>query len=57
MRYAASTSVPVEKSRAEIESLVIRRGAKSFQSGWADGQAAVGFVLHERILRFRLPLP
>lgn len=56
-RYASQTSVSVEKSRAEIEALVIRRGAKSFHSGWADGQAAVGFVLNERILKFKLPLP
>lgn len=56
-RYAAQTYVSVEKSRAEIESLVMRRGARSFHSGWADGQAAVGFVLCDRILKFKLPLP
>ncbi len=57
MRYAENTSVSVERSKAEIESLLIRRGAKAFQSGWADGQAAIGFILNDRTLRFKLPIP
>lgn len=56
-RYAKDTSVPVSKSRAEIEAAVERYGATQFASGWRDGQAAISFVIKERAVRFILPLP
>jgi len=33
MTYAAKTEVPIERSRAEIERMLIRYGAKAFQVG------------------------
>lgn len=59
MQYAAETTVPVEKTRAEIESTCTRYGASSFSSGWDNGikAAAVMFQMKGRTLRFVLPLP
>jgi hypothetical protein len=40
--YAVGTSVPVDRSKAEIERLLIRYGADHFASGWrgnAGGKA------------------
>ena len=57
MSYAVDTSVPVERTRAEIEGLLMRRGAERF-AYMADGNsAAIGFVLRNRNVRFLLPLP
>jgi hypothetical protein len=58
MAYAATTSVPVAKSKAEIEALVERYGAQQFFSGWSDdGRAAIGFTLGGRQIRFQLAMP
>lgn len=58
-RYAAQTTVSVDRSRAEIEHLLERFGASSFISGWdkAQGVASLAFELHGRRFRFRLELP
>lgn len=50
--YAASTVVSVDKSRAEIESTLVRYGAEMFFSGWDDKVAFVAFRLRERHIRF-----
>lgn len=55
--YAASTSVPVDRSRAEIERTLSRYGAASFMYGWDDTRAMVQFSAHDRLIRFLLPLP
>jgi hypothetical protein len=47
----------VEKSRAELERLVVRYGATSFQLGWEATTAVVAFRLHDRFVRFDLGLP
>lgn len=57
MTYAASTSVPAEKSRAEIEKTLARYGASQFAYGWNEKTAVIGFVAHERQVRFMLPMP
>ena len=57
MSYAQNTSVPVEKSKAEIEGYLMRYGADQFVSGWEQGRAMIGFRYHERFIRFTLPLP
>jgi hypothetical protein len=57
MAYAENTSVPVERSKAEIEKLLTRYGATSFLHGWQADRAIVGFVLAGRQVRFVLPLP
>jgi hypothetical protein len=62
-KYAASTQVSPEKSKAEIEELLRKYGADQFFSGWADGtgedggKAALGFRCQGRFVRFVLPLP
>ncbi len=57
MKYAADTTVSVEKSRAEIEAIVRRYGATEFASGWKSGCAMIGFEMRKRQIRFILPLP
>lgn len=57
MSYATSTSVSVERSRAEIERMLQRYGASQFVSGWQGNIAAIGFVLDKLAVRFELPLP
>jgi hypothetical protein len=57
MRYAAQTSVSVERSKVEVERTLTRYGATEFASGWKDGKAAVMFRMHDRAVRFILPLP
>lgn len=58
MTYAAQTTVPIERSKAEIEGLVARYGARAFQSGWSDdGRAMVEFLAHNRRLRFVVNAP
>lgn len=57
MQYAKNTEVSVEKSRAEIERLVMRYGATGFISGWLANRSTVAFEMKDRRLRFVLPLP
>lgn len=60
MIYAAETSVPVEKTKAALEQLLVRYGAQEFISGWSDNTARIGFVIgkpHSRRILFVLPLP
>lgn len=57
MRYAQSTSVSSEKSRAEIEQTLVRYGADGFGYGWQDNSAIIGFRMRGRSIKFVLPLP
>lgn len=56
-KYAASTDVSSDRSRAEIERTLIRYGADQFIYGWEDSNALVGFRMHGRQIKFILPLP
>ena len=55
--YASQTTVPAERSRAEIEQLLRKYGADAFSSGWVEKQARIQFRLKGRIVRFVLPMP
>jgi hypothetical protein len=55
--FATDTTVPVERSKAEIERLLGRHGAARFMSGWDGDTAVIGFVLGNRTIRCTLPLP
>lgn len=55
--YAANTSVSVEKSRAEIETILTRYGASHFGYMTGPGKSIIEFVAEERRVRFTLPLP
>lgn len=57
MKYAAETSVSVERSKAEIEATLMRYGASAFQSGWDSNKALIEFLMSKRRIRFVLPLP
>lgn len=56
-KFAADTSVSVEKSRADIETVLRRYGADKFASGWDRTSATIAFQVHERMVRSVLPLP
>lgn len=56
-RYASETTVPVERSRAEIEGILVRYGANKFTTGWQEGQAMVAFQIRDLFIRFVLPIP
>lgn len=55
-RYAADTSVSVEKTRAEIETLLTRFGAQRFAYMTDEAGAKIGFTIADRSVRFELPL-
>ncbi len=57
MRYAHDTTVPVERSRAEIERLITRYGADKYGTGWTGKAAWIAFETQGRMVRFILPLP
>lgn len=56
-RYASDTSVPADRSRSEIERTLQRYGADSFMYGYQGTQAAVGFQMNGRHVRFVIPVP
>lgn len=56
-KYASNTSVPVERSQAEIERLLAKYGATAFMRGWNGPRAVIGFQAMNRHIRFELPLP
>lgn len=55
--YAKQTSVPVSKSRDDIEHTLERYGAEGFQYTSLPGAASVAFFVHGRTIRFVLQLP
>jgi len=57
MRYASQTTVPIERSKGEIERLLSRYGASKFAHGWDHEKAIVMFHAHDRMIRFTLPFP
>jgi hypothetical protein len=57
MVYAADSSVPVERSRQEIEKTLARFGADQFGYATGTDRATVCFRARGRMIRFDLPLP
>ncbi|MHB0998188.1 MAG: hypothetical protein ACYC27_03000 [Armatimonadota bacterium] len=57
MKYAAGTDVSTDKSKAEIEKLLIDCGADQFMYGYSDGSAVLGFRMNGRMIRFKLDMP
>jgi hypothetical protein len=56
-QYAEKTTVPIERSRAEIEGILRRYGAKEFGHRWSETRAVIEFLANDRAVRFTLPLP
>jgi hypothetical protein len=57
MSYAVDTNVSVEKTRAEIESLLQKRGATRTGFATEQNRAIIMFVINNVGVRFELPLP
>lgn len=57
MKYAAQTEVGADKSKAEIERILVRYGATAFMHGWECNRAMIGFEAQGRRYRIVLPLP
>lgn len=55
--YAASTDVPSDRSRAEIERTLTRYGADQFAYMTSRDRAVIAFVVGDRQVRFVLTLP
>jgi hypothetical protein len=56
MPYAARTTVPVDRTKAEIETTLTKYGADRFAYFVEPKGAVVIFEAHRRRLRFNLPL-
>ena len=56
-RYAETTTVAVEKSRAEIEATLRRYKADAFVYATEGSRAQITFRMAERVVRFTLLLP
>jgi hypothetical protein len=56
-KYAEDTTVTADRSRAEIERILLRYGADGFMYGWEGERAVVAFRAHDKMLRFIVPLP
>jgi hypothetical protein len=57
MRYAASTSVSPERTKADIEDVLRRYGAQQFAYAWEGPRAVAGFGLNGRAIRFTVHTP
>lgn len=57
MKYAQSTSVPVDRSRLEIEALIRKAGADEIQVTTSRTRARIGFLLRGRMIRVDVSLP
>ena len=57
MAYAENTSVPVDRSKTEIERVLARYGATGFGYGTMPTRAVIAFEANHRHVRFVLPMP
>lgn len=56
-KYAENTSVPVDRSRTEIENTLMRYGADGFSYATNRVKSVITFQAHDKIIRFELILP
>ena len=58
-KYAKHTTVPVERSRTQIEQCLERYGASSFVFGWdrSSGISAIAFEFKGLMFRIEIPIP
>lgn len=57
MAYAEKTAVPIEKSVADIQRLIMQHGAAEFGQGTNQKSAVVQFSMNCRRIRFVIPMP
>lgn len=55
--YAAGTTVPVDRTRGEIERVLKKYGADQFAYAEEPGRALIGFRMSGFVVRMALPLP
>jgi hypothetical protein len=55
--YASTTTVPVHRTRSELETVLTRFGADQFGYGHDDSRWMVAFRVHGRSVRMTLPRP
>lgn len=56
-KYAQTTKVPVDRSRAEIETILERYGSDGFAYASMKGRAMIEFMAHNRRIKFIVDLP
>jgi len=56
-KFAAGTSVPVERSKGQIEKLLMDYGASHFSYTVGPRAAAVSFQVGTRVIKLRIGLP
>jgi hypothetical protein len=56
-KFAANTEVPVDRSRAELEKILEKYGASQFIYGTEKNRVVIGFSMHDRMVRFNIPMP
>ena len=57
MRYAKTTTVPIERSRQQIEETLKKYGADQFIYYWEQDKVVIGFRLQGTPVQLRVPLP
>lgn len=57
MNYASKTSVPVERSRFQIEHILERYGAEQFAYASSRKGAMIAFRIEDRNIKITVPLP
>jgi hypothetical protein len=57
MSYAENTSVPIDRSQAEIKKILGKYGASGFAYGENQNHAVVMFEMTGRRIKFVLPMP
>jgi len=56
-RYAEGTKVAVDKSRQEIEALMVKHGAQQYIAGFDEGRAFIGCHVYGRRVKFEVARP
>ncbi len=56
-QFAEDTSVPVERSKAQIEGILSKYGASQYSTGWDEKVAFITFIFAKKQVVFMLPLP
>lgn len=60
-KYAEKTTVPIDRSRAEIEKILSRYGTDAFIYGWDSKaekpQAVIMFRMRNKQIKFTIPMP
>ncbi len=56
-KYAEKTTVPIDRSKIEIEQTLKRYGATGFMYGWSADICVIAFEMSNRRIKIQLPMP